>query len=62
MKLKEALEKGIITIIECYQITCQKCGKSWKLKDETNLPKVCNFCKLDPYTGPGKRGRPWSKK
>jgi len=41
-----------------YIITCQKCRKKWKVKNIKKLPKTCIKCKRDPFTGPGKRGRP----
>lgn len=39
-------------------LICQKCGKKWKIKNPKKLPKTCIKCKRDPFTGPGKRGRP----
>ena len=41
-----------------FVITCQKCKERWRIKNIEKLPKTCIKCKRDPFTGPGKRGRP----
>ncbi len=65
MKLQVLLDQGIIiesidpiSEKEQFIIICQKCSKKWKIKNINKLPSVCVKCKRDPFTGPGKRGRP----
>ena len=62
-ELKELIKNGIIVKIlyPGYDLICQKCGEKTRIRNIEKLPKTCSNCKNDPYTGPGKKGRPYKK-